>query len=141
MKEKPVVKPTEKVDAIKSEPQVNRNLDLEEVKKVWKEFAEQRKNQIAHYSMLSRDFELRGNQIMLQLTNPVEEPLLQSIKSDLLAYLRDNLKHSLLQLDYTIAQFESKRVAYTNKEKFDALAEKNPILKKLQEKFGLDPDF
>ena len=29
----------------------------------------------------------------------------------------------------------------TNKEKFDALAEKNPLLKKLQEKFGLDPDF
>ncbi|MCW5911076.1 MAG: hypothetical protein KIT62_08375 [Cyclobacteriaceae bacterium] len=59
----------------------------------------------------------------------------------MLTYLRDNLDNSLIQLDYKFADIETKRVAYTNKEKFDALAEKNPLLKKLQEKLGLDPDF
>jgi hypothetical protein len=32
-------------------------------------------------------------------------------------------------------------MAYTNKEKFEAMAEKNPVLLQLKEKFGLDPDF
>ena len=36
---------------------------------------------------------------------------------------------------------QSKKVAYTNKEKFDHLAEKNPVLNQLKEKFGLDADF
>jgi DNA polymerase-3 subunit gamma/tau len=35
----------------------------------------------------------------------------------------------------------SKKVMYTNKEKFDYLAEKNPALKDLKERLGLDMDF
>ena len=38
-------------------------------------------------------------------------------------------------------QQQSKKIAYTNKEKFEHLAEKNPLLKELKEKLGLDPDF
>jgi len=36
---------------------------------------------------------------------------------------------------------DKKKIAYTNKEKFDLLAEKNPLLKELKERLGLDPDF
>ena len=35
----------------------------------------------------------------------------------------------------------SKKVIYTNKEKFDHLAEKNPTLNDLKERLGLDTDF
>jgi DNA polymerase-3 subunit gamma/tau len=96
---------------------------------------------VAEYHLLKQPFEFANNLITLTLTNPVEEPLLNTIKADLLTYLRDNLNNSLIQLDYQFAQFETRRMAYTNKEKFDALVEKNPLLKKLQDKFGLDPDF
>jgi len=108
---------------------------------VWNDFAELKKTQVAEYHLLKQPFTFQNNVINLTLTNPVEEPLLHTIKSDLLTYLRDNLNNSLIQLEYQFAQFETRRMAYTNKEKFDALVEKNPLLKKLQEKFGLDPDF
>ncbi|MBX2901056.1 MAG: hypothetical protein KF775_15490 [Cyclobacteriaceae bacterium] len=96
---------------------------------------------MAEYHLLKQPFTLDNNLITLTLTNPVEEPLLNSIKADLLTYLRNTLGNSLIQLNYIFAQQESRRMAYTNKEKFEALAEKNPLLKTFQEKFGLDPDF
>ena len=34
-----------------------------------------------------------------------------------------------------------KKLLYTNKEKFEHLAEKNSAVRQLQEKLGLDPDF
>ncbi len=109
--------------------------------RVWNDFAEQRKNQVAEYHLLKQPYAFQNNLITLTLTNPVEEPLLQSIKVDLLTYLRDNLDNSLIQLESVIARHETKRMAYTNKEKFEAMVEKNPLLKTLQDKFGLDPDF
>lgn len=36
---------------------------------------------------------------------------------------------------------DDKKVIYTNREKFDHLVEKNPKLKDLKERLGLDTDF
>jgi len=36
---------------------------------------------------------------------------------------------------------DTKKVIYTNREKFEHLAEKNPNLLELKERLGLDPDF
>ncbi len=104
-------------------------------------FAELKKGQIAEYNLLSRDFSLSGNMITLPLNNPVEEPLLQGIRTSLITYLRDKLSNSSINVTGVLQQVEGKRIIYTNKEKFDYLADKNPALKELQERFGLDPDF
>ena len=111
------------------------------VRQVWREYAEQRKDQVAEYHLLSQAFTLRNNVITLQLTNPIEEPLLQGIKSDLVSYLREKIHNSTLQVEGVMQQNNIKRKAYTNKEKFEYLVEKNPLLKDLQEKLGLDPDY
>lgn len=120
---------------------INKPLTLSEVKKVWSDFAELRKNQIAEYNLLTRDFELEGNQVILPLTNPIEEPLLQGIRTSLITYLRDKLSHSSINVTGILQQVEGKKMIYTNKDKFDHLIERNPALRQLQEKFGLDPDF
>jgi hypothetical protein len=36
---------------------------------------------------------------------------------------------------------DEKKVIYTNRDKFDHLAEKNPKLKELKERLGLDTEF
>lgn len=119
----------------------NKPVNEEDLNRVWNEFAEQKKKQVAEYHLLKQPYSFQNNVITLSLTNPVEEPLLQSIKLDLLTHLRNNLENNLIQLNSTLTQHETKRMAYTNKEKFEALVDKNPLLKTLQEKFGLDPDF
>lgn len=111
------------------------------VMQAWRDFTELRKAQQAEYHLLNQPYSLNGNIITLQLTNPIEEPILQGIKSDLVGYLREKINNSTLLVEGEMQQNNTKRKAYTNKEKFDYLAEKNPLLKELQEKLGLDPDY
>lgn len=97
---------------------------------------------MAEYHLLNQPFTFKNNLINLALTNAIEEPILVSIKPELLTYLREMLSNSSLKIEGVLAeQDNSKRIAYTNKEKFEHLMEKNPLLKDLKEKFGLDPDF
>lgn len=118
----------------------NRKLSLLEVQKAWNEFAESRKNQVAEYNLMLREFNLAGSTIQLQLTNPVEEPLLAGIKTDLLTFLKEKLNCEI-SIEGVLQKSTLKKIIYTNKEKFDHLVEKNPMLLELKEKFGLDTDY
>lgn len=79
--------------------------------------------------------------VKIELSNPVEEPLLHSIKSVLTTHLREKLGNSSISVVGEVMEIVSKKVAYTNKEKFEHMAEKNTAIKELKEKLGLDPDF
>jgi hypothetical protein len=116
-------------------------LELNTLKSAWQEFAEQRKNQIAEYQLLQRDFTLKDSLITVPLSNPIEEPLLLNIRSPLIAYLRNKLTNNSIMVTGVLEKAGSKKVVYTSKEKFDHLAEKNPLLKELKERLGLDTDF
>jgi len=116
-------------------------VELAALKKAWDDFTELKKNQLGEYHLLKREFTFHENKITITLTNSIEEPLLQGMRTSLIAYLRDKLSNSSIMVVGVLPEFESKRPIYTNKEKFDHLAEKNPVLKELQERFGLDPDF
>ncbi len=100
-----------------------------------------RKDQLAEYHLLKRGFELQANELIISITNPVEEPLLASIKTDLVMYLREKLGNSSIQVRGVLNEITTSKVAYTNKEKFESLASKNPQLIELRNKFGLDPDY
>lgn len=117
-----------------------RALTFDEVKAAWQKFAESRKSQVAEYNLLSHDFDLNGHVIKLHLANPVEEPLLAGIKSDLVAFLKEQMNAPVI-VEGALMQHESKRIIYTNKEKFDHLAEKYPQLLELKERLGLDTDY
>jgi DNA polymerase-3 subunit gamma/tau len=111
------------------------------LRKAWTTFAELRKNQVAEYHLLTEEYLVKDTLVTILLTNPIEEPLLQSLKPDLVGYLREKLTNSQIQIEGILQQVDVKKKAYTNKEKFEYLKEKNPMIKKFQEKFGLDPEF
>jgi hypothetical protein len=67
--------------------------------------------------------------------------MLNNIKSDLSAYLRERLRNNTIQIMGELQSSDEKKVIYTNREKFDYLAEKNPLLKELKDRLGLDTDF
>lgn len=100
-----------------------------------------RKSQVAEFHLLSRQVNINGPVVTVALANSVEEPLLQSITTDLVSYLRNRLKNGSIKVESVLNTEEVKRIAYTGKEKFDLLAEKNPILRELQDRLGLDPEF
>lgn len=113
----------------------------DELAEVWSKLAESRKDQAAIYHLLSRGYLREGNTLIIHLNNPVEEPLLQSMKTDLVSYLRESLSNNSLQLKSHMVAMAANKMIYTNKEKFEAMAQKNPLLLELRDKFGLDPDF
>ena len=100
-----------------------------------------KKNQVAEFHLLSRQVDINGPIVTVALANTVEEPLLQSITTDLLTHLRQRLKNPTIQIESVLKTEEVKRIAYTAKEKFDLLAEKNPVLRELRDRMGLDTDF
>jgi hypothetical protein len=113
----------------------------EQLQKSWSEFAEQRKKLVAEYQLLTQPYEIHGNKVILHLHNPVQESMLANIKTELVEYVRNSLKNQSIQIVGELREAEQRKVIYTNREKFDYLVQKNPILKELKDRLGLDTDF
>jgi hypothetical protein len=123
------------------EPVNVKPLTEEQVKEAWAEYTRLRKDQVAEFHLLSREVDLNGSIVTVALANTVEEPLLQSMMTDLVTYLRNRLSNPTIKVESVMKEVDVKKMAYTNKEKFDLLAEKNPMLKELKDRLGLDTDF
>jgi hypothetical protein len=114
----------------------------EQLKKAWDEFAETKKPYVATYHLLTQGFEFRENKVIVPLHNHFQITLLDEMKLDLLTFLRERLQNDSIQLSGEVKTADdTKKVLYTNREKLDHLMEKNPVLKELKDRFGLDTDF
>lgn len=92
--------------------------------------------------MLSQPYALRDKQIVVSLLSPVHETMLNNIKSEIAAFLREKLKNNAITITGELSHHvDEKKVIYTNREKFDYLAGKNPMLRELRDRLGLDTDF
>lgn len=119
----------------------NEEYTAESLQQAWNEFAEQRKMYLAEYQLLTQPFDRKDNEIVIHLHNPIQESLLDTFRSDLIAFLRKTLQNRLITVVGVMQEVDSKKVPYTNREKFDFLVQKYPGLKELRDRLGLDTDF
>jgi len=101
----------------------------------------QRKKFQAEYQLLSQDYDVRDNQVVVHLHHPVQESMLNNMRTELGAFLRDKLRNHSIQVIGELREGEEKKIRYTNREKFDYLVEKNPMLREMKDRLGLDTDF
>ena len=113
----------------------------DQLREAWMEFATTRKMYHAEYHLLTQEYEIINHQIVVHLHNPVQETILDTLRADVTSYLREILKNSTIQVVGELKETTDKKLMYTNREKFDHLAEKNPAIKQLKDRLGLDPDF
>lgn len=113
----------------------------EQLRLFWNDFAEQRKKLQAEYQLLIQPFEIRENLVVVQLLSTVQETLLNNFKNDLTIYLRENLKNSSINIIGELREADEKQMLYTPRDKFEYLLGKNPVLKELKDRLGLDADF
>lgn len=132
---------TEEKPTSSAEKVLTETFSTEQLQAAWNEFALQRKKFQAEYQMLSQPFLVRDKLVVVNLLSPVHETMLNSMKSELTAFLREKLKNTSIQVTGELTSTDDKKVIYTNREKFDYLADKNPILKELKDRLGLDTDF
>ena len=126
---------------LEARPAMNEPFTPEQLHLVWLDFADQRKKFQAEYQLLIQPVEMRGNTIVMHLLSTVQETMLNNFRGDLISYLRDNLKNNSILVVGELREQEEKQMLYTPRDKFEFLLEKNPLLKKLRDRLGLDPDY
>lgn len=117
---------------------------FEDLKKHWNDFAEAKKaeGKDSEYMVLKQELKMADDTtVKLFLTNSVKEVIIDKFRSDLMQHLKTKLNNRNIKLETDLLEEEATKMIYTNKEKFDHLAEKKPIILKLKDRLGLDPDF
>jgi DNA polymerase-3 subunit gamma/tau len=110
----------------------------------WDEFADKLKNESPHLYSTLKSFRpvLQPDwKIEFTLANIVLEDELNSRKAEMMEFLRTRLNNYKILLKTSIAENLNPIKPYTDKEKFDMLAEKNPALRTLREELDLEIEY
>ena len=113
----------------------------EALTKAWNEYTASitKKGEKILASILQMDKpKLKGTAIHLTYSNNTNKIELERAQYPLLAYLRKTLKNYDLHLDITVNEEVAKKYAFTPREKYEKLKEKNPNIELLKKTFGLD---
>jgi DNA polymerase-3 subunit gamma/tau len=112
-----------------------------EMQTAWKDYTnkieqEGKYNLLSHLTMGVP--KLEGTLIHLVFPNNTIKVEVESAKRDLLSHLRSSLNNHNVDISIEVNEAEVKRYAYTTREKFDKLKEKNPLIENLRKEFDLD---
>lgn len=107
----------------------------------WKEYTDQ-VEQDGKYNLLSHLTmgvpKLDGSLIHLEFPNETIKVEVERAKYELLGFLREKLRNYNVDISIEVNETIEKRYAYTPREKFEKLKEKNPMIEKLRKEFDLD---
>jgi len=90
------------------------------------------KSSLSNLPQLTDDYKL-----ILEINNRIQEDLINSVKPELLSWLRTELKNPEIELTTKITETVKGRIIYTDSEKFDEMVKRNPHLAVLKQKFNL----
>jgi DNA polymerase-3 subunit gamma/tau len=110
----------------------------------WDEYADKLKNDSPHlYSTLknSRPILQAGWIIAFTIDNKVLEDELTLRKTEMMEFLRAHLNNYKIQLQTSIAETQKNLKPYTDKEKYEMMAGKNPALRTLKEELDLEIEY
>ena len=93
-------------------------------------------NFLSHLTM--NEPKLKDGMIHLEFPNQTIKLEVERDKFELLTYMRKELKNYNVDLVIDVNELQVKRYAYTDKEKYEKLVEKNPNLEALRNAFELD---
>ena len=119
---------------------------MDELKMMWRRFAFDMKNQgkqTFFSALMKRDpILIEGTKYRMEVDNQTQIDYINPILSDLVDYLRAGLKNYALEISLELTSNPEEEVKFlSGKDKFAALARKNPNLHTLKSTFNLDIDF
>jgi DNA polymerase III subunit gamma/tau len=125
----------------------NKPINKADFEQAWKTFAEDLKTNgrmNLYTAMVTRPPEINDdNHILVKLDNGVQVNEFNAIRTELLGFLKKRLNNGLINItsDIFISDNPAKEKKFTNKEKFNQMAETNPNLKLLKNQLDLDINF
>jgi DNA polymerase III subunit gamma/tau len=135
---------SETKEEVKEERKENENFTTENLNHYWKIFAEKKRSEgfTYEYTILNQEVDLLEDCIVeVKLSNPLQEDILERFRAELMVFLRTSLKNTNLKLKAVLVQETGRKMIYTPQEKFNYLAEKQPLLREMQRRMMLDTDF
>jgi DNA polymerase III subunit gamma/tau len=141
---KPLAQVSNKI--IVAEPVIvqSKPIVFEELKQAWDIFVKQleERRRFSEFVILNRDFTLEGTTIHLEVDNEIQTELLTTVlRTEALNFLRQKLSNSSLHIEVVVMKEENVKKIYTQADKFNYLATKNPALLELKNTLGLDYDY
>ena len=115
----------------------------EELQAAWKQFKENRNGAgDTEKLILSREIKKGDNhEALIFLASQLEVSFLEKFETDLIQFLRNELKNDHLTLNRQVAQIEETKKLYTSKDIYDHMVKQNPKLAELKDRLGLDFDY
>ncbi len=129
----------------KAENQPKDDFSQHQLEACWKTYAEQVRNKqresfystlIIRQPQLLDDFEIK-----YFIDNAVQRRDFEQNQSDMLEFMRKTLNNYSIRLTLEVIKVQEKTNFYTDGDKLQAMAEKNPVVKDLVKRLGLDTEF
>ncbi|WP_291066463.1 MULTISPECIES: hypothetical protein [unclassified Empedobacter] len=114
---------------------------LDQVKEGWKRFLDRLKiehNIPSYNALMTTELGLEGDEIIFEFTSHSSEQEFEEYRDRIRNSLRAFLKNHYFSIQIKFSEKEATNHILSNKEKFEKLSDKNPVLLKLKEEFGLD---
>ena len=113
----------------------------EQMLSAWNEYTKKVESE-GQYNLLSHLTmgipKLEGSLIHLEFPNETIKVEVERAKFELLEFLRQTLQNYKIDISIEVNETIEKKYAYTPREKFEKLKEKNPLIEKLRKDFDLD---
>ena len=123
------------------EEELSEDFTEEQVQEAWKDYVKKltKKGKKILASIVDTDKPtLVGNVIHIELPNDTMRIELQKSQGELLKFIKRKIKNTSIQLEIDVNEQVQKKYAFTTREKFEKLKEKNPLIDKLRTTFDLD---
>jgi hypothetical protein len=120
--------------------------NFDSIKMLWRRYAfvvKEKGLETFYNALIKRDPKDKGDHIFqLELDNQIQVDYINVHLSDFVDFLRKEVKNYLIKVELTLSDNPEEEVKYlTGKDKFAALARKNPNLHTLRNLFNLDIEF
>ncbi len=111
----------------------------EQMLKVWaKAVGEFADNPNIKSALSEKPFLDEKKNIILNITNSVQEEALKLVKPQLVSIIRKELQNSQVDLIFKIVKKPLEKIVYTDTDKYQEMVKKNPMLNTLRQEFNLD---
>ncbi len=133
--------PTNQINEPIAKILLNKPFTIEKLKEVWLKYAETKKN-ITRYHFLSSNIPtiLDENVISVPAVNNSQADEIKKFHDELLVFLKQNLENDTISIKIEITEHIDSKSSkpYTDTEKYQYFAQKNPDLQKMRDRLNLD---
>ncbi len=115
----------------------------EDLQKAWTAFSDQKVNAGDTDKLVLGKTLKKGedHSVIIMLGSQLEVSFLEKFDTELVQFLRNQLKNDHIVIRTEIAEIEDEKKLYTSTDIFDYMVKQNPDLKDLKDRLGLDFDY